>query len=369
MITLDELPATLLAARPTGFEPFQYALPVLLGYVLYVGIAGRFRPARPRSEEERPAWFLGLWNALSVALVLGVALHVAYRLPLDEARALLRPAAWTLGAALLPGYAIWFAWRASVRKRLSRDAALRIEETLGLDAHDTIELAGPVDAQVRYVPIPAARADEAARRELDEERRLREETEKHLQVTRKALYSLDAAARDGEDARADALIALEAEVEGHVRRSSSAEARATREECGRMQAESAASAAKREVLRLSSELRRGTEARARAVATAGKSVAFARRTLQARAQLEDRVRELEATLDNRQQTISSLIRALEKEKARTQEKVTSLAKQLVLHERQLRERRSLEEVARSVEGKLSTRLVKRVARARPVTGV
>ena len=46
--------------------------------------------------------------------------------------------------------------------------------------------------------------------------------------------------------------------------------------------------------------------------------------------------------------------------------VAALAKQLVLHEKQLDARRNLEEVARSVEGKLATRLARKVARARPV---
>ena len=123
---------------------------------------------------------------------------------------------------------------------------------------------------------------------------------------------------------------------------------------------------RQEVLRLRSEMRRTAEARARAVATAGKSVAFARRTLQARAVAEDRLREAREALANRQETISSLIRALETEKGRTDERIAARAKQMLLHERQLRERRNLEEVARSVEGKLSTRLVKKVARARPL---
>lgn len=422
-----------LANRTIGFALFQYGLPALLGYVLHVGIAGRAGLRRPASLEERPAWFLGLWTAMAVTGVLWIALYAAYRMPLEEARTLFRPTSWALGAALLPGFALWLAWRSSIRRRLARDAALRADDSLGLDDPSAMGLAlgdadgggTPVDAldpapltlfvadasddeaegafgtigtgsvvadgvlelgaltspvaaivptdddcTVRYVPIPAAgRIDEAMRRELADERRLREETEKHLQVTRRALYTLDATARGDEDARADALIALEGEIEGHVRRGAVAEARATREECGRMQAETAASAAKREVLRLSGELRRNTEARARAVATAGKSVAFARRTLQARGLLEDKLRELEETLENRQATIGSLIDALEAEKSRTREHIESRARQLVLHERQLRERRGLEEVARSIEGKLSSRLVKKVARARPVEGV
>jgi len=38
----------------------------------------------------------------------------------------------------------------------------------------------------------------------------------------------------------------------------------------------------------------------------------------------------------------------------------------VLHEKQMTARRTLEEVARSVENKLTSRLVKKVAKARPI---
>ena len=453
MNALPHLPAPLSAALtpPTALQLFQYGLPLLLGYVLYVGIAGRLGPTWPSAPERRPGWFLGAWTGLSVAAVTGTAMHFAYGLPLELARTLFVDAAWALTAALTPGYAIWLAWRSSSRRAVALaadrdvdahdafhprtvpdafDTADALEELEALERFGTAAPATVVPAHldapparvfgdegargdasgngeasaidagesasgtptgvaagpgaeaeaeaetetddaeraaenVLYVPIADAGSADA-RRALDEERRLREQTERHLQVTRRALYSLDAAAREDEDARADTLIALETELETHVNRSAAAEARATREECERLRAQTDASRLKQEVLRLRSENRRTVEARSRAVATAGKSVAFARRTLQARAVAEDRLREAREALANRQETISSLIRALETEKGRTDERIAARAKQMLLHERQLRERRNLEEVARSVEGKLSTRLVKKVARARPL---
>ena len=429
------LPADLVAALPSPLRLFQYGLPALLGYTLYVGVAGRFGPGRPAAATERPAWFLGLWIGLSVAGIVGTTMHLAYGASVDEARALFLSAALALAVALVPGCVAGLSWGASVRRASRADAATwsypfdearadafeiafegdavaRAEDRAdGVDdaPFEAVAAAdvGDVEGTDLVVPdrdgsVPDADADapetelepetdpdadgaraadelataseaagrEAAEREadarLEQERQLRERIERHLQVTRRALYSLDTAAREGEGERADTLIALETELEAHVRRSAAAEARATREECGRLQAETNAQRLKREVLRLRSELRRTAEARARAVATAGKSVAFARRTLQTREALEARLGEAEGALANRQETISSLIRTLEVEKGRTEELVASRAKQLVLHERQLRERRALEEAARSVEGKLSTRLVKKVARARPL---
>ena len=80
---------------------FKYILPALLGYTLFVGIAGRFNPIRkPELLAERPSWMLGIWTGLSVVLVLGVGLHMAYDMPLEAARGLARPAAWSLAALL-----------------------------------------------------------------------------------------------------------------------------------------------------------------------------------------------------------------------------------------------------------------------------
>ena len=52
---------------------FKYGLPLLLSYILFMGISGRLNPFRkPVALAERPAWLLGVWTALSVTLVLGV---------------------------------------------------------------------------------------------------------------------------------------------------------------------------------------------------------------------------------------------------------------------------------------------------------
>lgn len=395
---------------------FKYCLPALLGYILYAGIAGRLLPTRPASLEERPSWLLGAWTGLSVALVLGVGLHLAYGMSLEASRDLFSPAAGALAMLLLPGFGAWLLYRGRISRRLDRETTLRLrpddfdrfdDSGLIIDASELpflmmgdfaeppLALAAPESA-TESAPEPAlesapesssvlikseesTRADVSSTEsvddapsivadvvELESERRLREETETHLRITRKALFMLEAASREGVNARSDAVIALEEELDNRVKASSAAEARAAREASGRIEAETHVTGLKEDVARLRSDLRRGTEARARALAAAQKSVSFARQAVQARERLEARLKENEETLANRQTTISSLIRALEKEKRRTREEVGSMAKQLLLHERQLRARRNLEEVARSVEGKLTNRLVKKVARARPV---
>ena len=219
----------------------------------------------------------------------------------------------------------------------------------------------------RRALAPLSAAEEPLRTELDAERGRREETEKHLRVTRRALAQLESESRRRAGERAGTLIALEEELESRIRECATAEARATRESARRLEAESEIVALREDVLAARRDARRGTEARAKALATATRSVAIARQAVRARARAEERLRESEGVIANRQETISSLIRALEKEKRRTREEVGSMARQLMLHERQLDARRRLEEVARNVEGKLTSRLARKIARARPVT--
>ena len=411
-----------------------YCLPILLGYLLFVGISGRLDPlARPACLADRPSWALGLWVGATVAGVLIVGLHLAYSTSLGEARTLVAPSAWALSALLLPGLVAWVAYRGAIARALDAEAsahrtssllAARIdgfpvskEETRLESDPETdggtplvatfLDVGGP--ARLDIPNIPVARADveialdargvalladnlvsapiviDAVPRDEHEvalgaaedlsgllslalrgEEARRAETEKHLRITRKALAKLEAESRDHEGDKADALIALEEELESRIRESATAESRATRETARRIEAESAVVALKQDLLSARRDVRRGTAARAKALSAATRSIALTRQAVRARVRLENRMRELEKTLADREATLGSVVRALEKEKGRSQEEIGVLARQLVLHERQLHARRSLEEVARNVEGKLTTRLARKVARARPL---
>ena len=202
--------------------------------------------------------------------------------------------------------------------------------------------------------------------QLESERQQREEVERHLLITRKALHRLEAQPRV-EAAHQETIAELESRLAEHTHQVSAAESRAERESITRIASENTINELREDIASASTDLRRSVEARAKALSTANKSVALARSANRARARAESKIQNLEATLDNRQQTISSLIKSLEKEKRRSQEEVSQRARELILHERQLRSRRNLEEVSRSVEGNLTSRLVKKVARSRTVT--
>lgn len=202
------------------------------------------------------------------------------------------------------------------------------------------------------------------REELDSERQARKELETHLRITRNGLGALESESREFESKKAAALIQVEKELEEKVKRTSAAEARAEREAAKRAELEHEIIQLREDTLKAITDSRISTEARAAALSTANKATGFARQSMKIRSGLESQVKEMKQELNRKQTTISSLIKALEKEKSRTQADVTLMAKQLRLHEKQLQARRTLEEVSRSVDSKLSNRLVKKVAKAR-----
>lgn len=199
---------------------------------------------------------------------------------------------------------------------------------------------------------------------LEQEISLRQETEKHLLITRKALSVLESESRSYEMSKAEALTHLEAELDNRIRQTAKAEARGNREAAMRQSMEGDVLLAKQELAEAKKELRKSTEARAKAISTADRAITYAKRAISSRSTAENRIKELEASMANRQATISSLIQSLETEKRRSQTDIQSMAKQMLMEEKQTRARRRLDEAARRVEGKLANRLVKKVARSR-----
>lgn len=196
---------------------------------------------------------------------------------------------------------------------------------------------------------------------LKDENTLRKETERHLRITRKALAKLESQTRDNESRKSDSIIELEDQLAASITQQSELERMAIIEKSRRIALETNVVSLKQSLVRVKHDVRRGIAARAKALSTANKSIAFARQAIQTRARLESELAQAQYTIDDRQATVSSLIRALEDEKRKTDDYIASKAKQYVLREKQLRARRNLERVARRVEDKLATRIVKKVA--------
>ena len=550
---------------------FKFCLPILLGYTLFVGLSGRFIPfIRPAKLSARPSWFLGLWTGLTVSIITGVALHLAYQMPLDTVKTLAKPTGLLLAVAWIPGLLMYILYKQNISQEnqhqesptpssdelavssdLHRETAQAdvqatteasaeipanteveaeaeaeadinvskttdeiltdtdiqitaesesISESINLDEaeseletsefdldvdfddtlitkkleesdlvdvfserndllsvsspegelggrvleesvdasgtdfiveavhtseplHDSAELHDSADLAEQQ-PIKTLDSQEATfvehdndvehlesaklddellaeqraaahhleqqlaeeqrlrteqlqeqssinselsnevttlKQALDAETQLRTHTETHLRITRKALKNLEGDTRSFETDKADALMEVEEQLEAHVKETSAAMAQANREENLRITAETAIVNMKQDLLSAKRELRRNTEARAKALSTANKSVAFARQSVQSRTRAEARIKQLESRLKLSQETVSSLIAALDKEKARTQNDVTEMAKELILQQKRLDEKRTLDEAGRRTQKRLTRRIAKKVS--------
>ncbi len=375
---------------------FKYCLPLAVGYIVFASLSRRLRPwSIPPEPSHRPVWFLGLWQAGVIAVALGTLSDLAAERTLYEVLADLRPLIGTVLLTMLTGCILALAYRERVSSALQRERhIIDIGETRALTEAESISEASPLERlegadvfegidgidgidQAEALALLSAdheiQTDEAQivadlRDELQSETLLRVETEKHLRITRKALHGLESQARDHEAARTDAMIGLEEELESQVRLGASAESRLQHELEKVMTLEIAIVDMKHELLESRRDQRKGMQARAKAMATAHKALAHARQSLQVRTRLEARIGELDATLANRQLTITSLVKALEQEKGRSDAQIDERVRQVVMHQRQLQARRAVEEMATVGAGKSGSRLVKRIAKARRIEG-
>jgi len=118
---------------------FKYFLPILLGYTIFVGIAGRYTPfRRPKAAIQRPIWFLGLWTGVATAIIVIAGLQFAYRMPLNELSILVKPGFAITAAALVPGIIgyFWYRWR--VRRAIAKGT--EAQQTNDIDSMDADQL-------------------------------------------------------------------------------------------------------------------------------------------------------------------------------------------------------------------------------------
>lgn len=376
-------------------------LPVVLGYSIFLGISGRVNPLRkPYYEDERPSWLFAIWSGISVALIMGLGLRIAYRLPPAEPTdTIVLPVAGLLVTLLLPGYCVYLFYRRHLLNRsvarngliidnfteVANNANYRADDMdmqFEIEHNPTVNLPKTEDctmASLRAATVAIkARCVSEARQfsqmelstmqtQLDKERDLREETEKHLRITRKALARLENERLSQQSSTADALIELEERLSQSIAMQSRFETMASKELAKRTDLEQLVVDLKNRLVKAKHDVRRSIAARAKALSTANKTIAFARQSLRTRARLETEVNELHEKLASIQTLTSSLIRALEKEKRRTEAEISQKAKELVLTEKHLQARKNLEEVSRSIESKLASRFVKKIAKAKPIT--
>jgi len=148
---------------------------------------------------------------------------------------------------------------------------------------------------------------------------LRNEAEKNLRITRRALANSESQVVQQSAARSDALIELESQLQDQIRLTAKAEHKILAETDKRNVAEHKLATVKEMMLQAKTEVRKNTDARARAVLTARKAVNFARRSIDARDLTEKKFENLKSQLELQNNNVSNLIRSLEKEKQRNKQ--------------------------------------------------
>ncbi|MFK8076264.1 MAG: hypothetical protein AB8B84_06740 [Granulosicoccus sp.] len=260
---------------------FKYILPGLLGYTLFVGIAARFNPInKPADLAERPSWMLGIWTGLSVSLVLGIGLHMAYDMPLEAAKSLAMPAASSLAALLGMGFMAYLTYNRHIGMLLDHE---EIESE-----SEEITWASKVQ---QLDPL------------LGRKRSKTSSTPSHMQPEQQDKASFSTGA----------VIEFTDHQLKRLEGSSTQELDITLEPAKNEDLEATIRQLRKDLVSAKHEVRSHVAARANALSTANKSIAFARQSIELRAQLENELANARETLAVRQSTIVRLIQRLETE--------------------------------------------------------
>lgn len=193
---------------------------------------------------------------------------------------------------------------------------------------------------------------------------LRIDTEKHLRITRKALSVLEAETHINRESHKKSLGEVKGKLARSVKESTALKVHVSHERARTLKALNTVARLKKKQVQFKQQIHKSTAARAKALSTANKTIGFARQSLQIRARLESELNDSQLKRTGQEKTINDLSRSLDREKRINQAEVEAMAKQLILREKRASARIARAQVVRGVENNISTRLVKKVAKAR-----
>lgn len=258
---------------------------------------------------------LGLWTGLSVFSVLSIGLHMAYGMTIEAARSLVTPSAISIALLLALGFTGYYRYRKSVLAELNEiDYQTKNNAEAEINWSKKIHQLDPIiEKSAPSIPVQAdSNMLKLLQNELEKERALRKETERHLRITRKALSTGHLLqSRDAHDGAANSLVSNDLRSDD---------------------LELSVANLKRELVKAKHQMRLHIAARAKALSTANKSVAFARQSIDLRARLETELETAHAALAIRQTTIASLINRLERERRLTDDELATLAERVAVND-------------------------------------
>jgi len=257
---------------------------------------------------------LGLWTGLSVFTVLAVGLHMAYGMTIEAARSLVLPVAISMTLLLGLVFIGYARYRKSVLAELDGlDPQNEENQDSDINWSNKIHQLDPIiqnNTMALQTPTTSNAILELENK-LEKEKALREETELHLRITRKALsVAQNNFTATPEDVTSQTVLpAKQAET-----------------------LELNVATLQRELVQAKREIRLHVAARAKALSTANKSVAFARQSIELRARLETELDSAHAALSVKQSTIGSLINRLEHERRLTDDELAALAQNVAVND-------------------------------------
>ncbi len=305
---------------------FKYALPALLGYTLYAGIAGRFNPfSIPERLEERPSWLLGIWTGVGVFTVLGIGLHMAYGMPLEDAKSLAKPGALSAAGLFAAGLITYFKYKQHVQIEIKQQLD-NGDNTLATSAS---EAAAP--APTSGIDSETAHASEAET-SIEGDLFLEPANTTDLDTNQLPAYTsiAEEISHDDIGSGPGAIISLTDEQLRRLETRSEPEHNLANEQINDRlnektdDSELVIAQLRKDLVTARHEVRKHVAARAKALSTANKAIAFARQTIELRARLETELAGVRDTLENRQFTIARLIQRLESEQRLSDDELSSL---------------------------------------------
>ena len=328
----------------------KFSLPLLLGYSLFVGVTGKLNPLNfPDDKTVRKSWNTGVVAGATVCIIFTLYIHVAYTIPASHISTFLIPAstvAVTLAALFLAVLTTLQKTRSNGQGAFLKTATLTPEtrgsalnltpkrgkstasperltkgpvrhkrrraevspaylrnanvERLGLHTqiatNDTVDIYLALDDAVASTPPPGDK-------QTIENQTTVAMQGHHLKLVSKASASVKTSSESGppKDRRSAALSAGKLPADIALLESAIAQ-----EKSRRLSAEKQSATLKRLLLNAKQDVKRCTVARAKALSTANKSIAFARQTVEVRARLEQELTAARATIGTSQKTIRNL---------------------------------------------------------------
>ncbi|MFK7893396.1 MAG: hypothetical protein AB8B63_21450 [Granulosicoccus sp.] len=284
-----------------------YGAPVVLAYALFIGIAKQFNPfRRPMEESRRSVWLLGLLAGTATWIMLAAVMALVYTRPDSTVNIALMPSVYVATSVLTAAVAWYWLFGRSVQKNVAHGGSLGTAAQLVHSDSDTTDYEPSASTtspdNVRPAYLINAKTSRLELVELDEAA-VNDSIEQMFQGDQVDI-------KDTEEATATECTEEQQKSENCYTDEISLDDNLSTEQLRRKAAEKQVAELRKSLIQAKQETRRANTARATALGTANKAIAFARQTIQIREQLENELLLAQRALENRHVRVANLAKAM-----------------------------------------------------------